>query len=130
MRLAILTSRIRVEEKLLIDALRQRAIAFDIIDDRELLLDLSHPDERWREFDAVLCRSLSQSRGLAVLHVLEQWGMRVYNPAAVTATCNDKLLTTLALLRADIPTPRTMVAFALVFRNEVRCLKGDGSTRV
>src|SRR6266852_9839990 len=74
MRLAILTSRIRVEEKLLIDALRQRAIAFDIIDDRELLLDLSHPDERWREFDAVLCRSLSQSRGLVVLYVLEQWG--------------------------------------------------------
>jgi len=111
MRLAILTSRIRVEEKLLIDALRQRAIAFDIIDDRELLLDLSHPDERWREYDAVLCRSLSQSRGLVILHVLEQWGMRVYNSAAVTATCNDKLLTTLALLRAGIPTPRTMVSF-------------------
>ncbi len=35
-RLAILTSRIRVEEKLLIDALRRRAIAFDIIDDGEL----------------------------------------------------------------------------------------------
>src|SRR5260370_30617862 len=111
MRLAILTSRIRVEEKLLIDALKQRAIAFDIIDDGELLLDLSHPDERWREYDAVLCRSLSQSRGLAVLYVLERWGVHVYNSAAVTATCNDKLLTTLALLHAGIPTPRTMVAF-------------------
>ena len=111
MRLAILTSRIRVEEKLLIDALKQRAIAFDIIDDGELLLDLSHPDQRWREYDAVLCRSLSQSRGVSVLYVLEQWGIRVYNSAAVTATCNDKLLTTLALLHAGIPTPRTMVAF-------------------
>src|SRR6266478_8240769 len=110
-RLAILASRIRVEEKLLIDALRDRAIAFDIIDDGELLLDLSHPDERWRAYDAVLCRSMSQSRGLAVLHVLEHWGIRVYNPAAVTATCNDKLLTTLALLRAGIPTPRTLLAF-------------------
>ncbi len=111
MRLAILTSRIRVEEKLLIDALKRRAIAFDIIDDGELLLDLSHPDQRWREYDAVLCRSLSQSRGLAVLYVLERWGVHVYNSAAVTATCNDKLLTTLALLHAGIPTPRTMVAF-------------------
>src|SRR5438876_10850029 len=111
MRLAILTSRIRVEEKLLIDALRKRAIAFDIIDDGELLLDLSHPDERWCEYDAVLCRSLSQSRGLAVLHVLEHWGVRVYNPAGVTATCNDKLLTTLALLQAGIPTPHTLLAF-------------------
>ena len=111
MRMAILTSRIRVEEKLLIDALRQRAIAFDIVDDGELLLDLSNPDERWRGYDAVLCRSLSQSRGLAVLNILEHWGVRVYNPAAVTATCNDKLLTTLALLQAGIPTPRTVLAF-------------------
>ncbi len=111
MRLAILTSRIRVEEKLLIDALRQRAIAFDIVDDGELLLDLSNPDERWREYDAVLSRSLSQSRGLAVLNILEHWGVRVYNPAAVTSTCNDKLLTTLALLQAGIPTPHTVLAF-------------------
>src|SRR5260370_28638120 len=37
--------------------------------------------------------------------------MTVYNPAAVTAACNDKLLTTLALLRAGIPTPRTLLAF-------------------
>jgi [lysine-biosynthesis-protein LysW]---L-2-aminoadipate ligase len=110
-RLAILTSRIRVEEKLLIEALRQRAIAFDIIDDGELLFDLSNPDGRWREYDAVLYRSVSQSRGLAVLHILEHWGVPVYNPAAVTETCNDKLLTTLALLRADIPTPRTLLAF-------------------
>src|SRR5260370_7889064 len=108
MRLAILTSRIRVEEKLLIDALKRRAIAFDIIDDGELLLDLSHPDQRWREYDAVLCRSLSQSRGRAGLYVLERWGVHVYNSAAVTATCNDKLLTTLALLHAGIPTPPTI----------------------
>jgi [lysine-biosynthesis-protein LysW]--L-2-aminoadipate ligase len=54
---------------------------------------------------------MSQSRGLAVLHVLEHWGIPVFNSAAVTATCNDKLLTTLALLHADVPTPRTMLAF-------------------
>ena len=111
MRLAILTSRIRVEEKLLVDALTRRAIAFDIVDDGELLFDLSRPDERWQQYDAVLCRAVSQSRGLAVLNVLESWGIRVYNSAAVTATCNDKLLTTLALLRAGIPTPRTLLAF-------------------
>jgi [lysine-biosynthesis-protein LysW]---L-2-aminoadipate ligase len=111
MHLAILTSRIRVEEKLLVEALRRRAIDFDIIDDGELLFDLSCPDERWRQYDAVLCRSVSQSRGLAITNVLENWGIPVYNSAAVTATCNDKLLTTLALLRAGIPTPRTLLAF-------------------
>src|SRR6266536_3643955 len=112
MRLAILASRVRVEEKLLVDALRQRAVAFDIIDDGDLLLDLAQADDRWQQYDAVLCRSLSQSRALAIMYVLEHWGIPVYNPAATTATCNDKLLTTLALLRAHVPVPRTMLAFA------------------
>lgn len=111
MRVAILASRVRVEEKLLVEALQRRGIDFEIIDDGRLLLDLARPDERWREYDAVLCRSVSQSRGLAVLHVLEHWGIPVYNSACVTATCNDKLLTTLTLLRAGIPTPRTLLAF-------------------
>lgn len=112
MRLAILTSRIRVEEKLLFEALRQRAIDFDVIDDGELLLDLAQAEERWKPYDAVLCRSVSQSRGLAVAYVLEHWGIPVFNAPGVTATCNDKLLTTLALLRANVPMPRTMLAFA------------------
>jgi [lysine-biosynthesis-protein LysW]--L-2-aminoadipate ligase len=112
MRLAILASRIRVEEKLLIDALQKRDVAFDIIDDGELLLDLEQIGEQWRQYDAVLCRSLSQARALAVTYVLEHWGIPVYNSAAVTATCNDKLLTTLALLRAHVPVPRTRLAFA------------------
>ncbi len=112
MRLAILTSRIRVEEKLLFQALEQRGIEYDIIDDRDLLFDLAQPGERWRAYDAVLCRSISQSRGLAVLYVLESWGVPVFNAPAVTALCNDKLLTTLALLRAGIPTPRTFLAFS------------------
>jgi [lysine-biosynthesis-protein LysW]--L-2-aminoadipate ligase len=111
MRLAILTSRIRVEEKLLIEALRRRAVQFDIIDDGALLLDLARPNERWQQYDAVLCRCMSQARGLAVLHVFEYWNIPVFNSASVTAICNDKLITTLALLRNDIPVPRTLLAF-------------------
>jgi [lysine-biosynthesis-protein LysW]--L-2-aminoadipate ligase len=111
MRLAILTSRVRVEEKLLVEALQSRGVEYEIIDDGQLLFDLAHADQCWQAFDAVLCRSVSQSRGLAVLHVLEHWGIPVYNSAAVTALCNDKLLTTLALLRENIPTPRTLLAF-------------------
>jgi len=119
MRLAILTSRVRVEEKLLIEALQRRGVEFDIVDDGELLFDLARPDERWRAYDAVFCRSVSQSRGLAVLHVLEHWGIPVFNSAATTATCNDKLLTTLALLQTGIPVPHTMLAF-----DEPRAIEG------
>src|SRR5260221_6227060 len=112
MRLAILTSRVRVEEKLLVEALRQRNIEFDVIDDGKLLFDLATAGATWRTYDAVLCRSVSQSRGLAVLHGLEHWNIPVFNSAAVTATCNDKLLTTLALLGRGVPTPRTPLAFS------------------
>jgi [lysine-biosynthesis-protein LysW]--L-2-aminoadipate ligase len=111
MRLAILTSRVRVEEKLLVEALKQRAIEFELVDDGELLFDLAQPDKRWRAYDAVLCRSVSQSRGLAVLQVLESWGIPVFNSVQTTMVCNDKLLTTLALLRAGVPVPRTLLAF-------------------
>ena len=111
MHIAIRASRVRVEEKMLIQALTPRGIDYTLIDDESLLFDLAHPDQRWHEYDAVLCRSVSQSRGLAVLYVLEHWGIPVFNSAQVTATCNDKLLTTLALLRAGIPTPRTLLAF-------------------
>ncbi len=111
MRIALLASRVRVEEKLLVEALQRREISFEIIDDGALLLDLEHADERWWTFNAVLCRSVSQTRGLAVLRVLEHWGIPVYNSVRVTATCNDKLLTTLALLQAGLPTPRTLLAF-------------------
>lgn len=119
MRLAVLTSRIRVEEKLLFEALKGRGIEFDTIDDEELLLDLEQAEERWSIYDAVLCRSLSQARALAIMHVLEHWGIRVYNSAAVTALCNDKLLTTLALLRAGVPVPRNLLAF-----NQKQAIRG------
>jgi [lysine-biosynthesis-protein LysW]--L-2-aminoadipate ligase len=46
-----------------------------------------------------------------VSYVLEHWGVPVHNSARVTATCNDKLLTTLVLMQAGVPTPRTMLAF-------------------
>lgn len=111
MRIAILASRVRVEEKLLVEALQKRGVAYEIIDDGQLLFNLAQPDERWRAYDAVLSRSVSQSRSLAVSYVLEHWGIPIHNSAQVTATCNDKLLTTLALLRAGVPTPATLLAF-------------------
>lgn len=101
----------RVEEKLLIDALRQRQAEIALIDDRDLLFDLVSPDPSWPRYDIVLERSLSQSRGLHALHALEQWGVPTLNQFDVTATCADKYLTTAALVRHGVPTPRALLAF-------------------
>ena len=101
----------RVEEKLLLEACTSRHIDAVLIDDRELLCDLANPDPSWGRYSVILERSLSQSRGLHLLHALAQQGIPTLNQYHVALTCNDKYLTTQALLRHDIPTPRTLIAF-------------------
>jgi [lysine-biosynthesis-protein LysW]---L-2-aminoadipate ligase len=99
----------RLEEKLLRDSLVHRGIEVEIVDDRELTLTLAQPVRRW---DAVLERSISQTRGLAMTRVLESWGIPTVNPHAVAATCASKLDTSAALEAAGVPTPATTVAFS------------------
>ncbi len=108
MRLAMLSSRIRVEEKLLLAELERRRVPFSRIDDAELTFRL---DRREFPYDAVFERSISFGRTLYTLQTLESWGVRCINRAAVVATCGDKLLTSLALEQAGVPTPRTALAF-------------------
>jgi len=108
MRLGILCSRIRVEEKLLLAELGRRGVEYTRIDDGDLVFDL---EQREFPFDVVLERSISFGRSLYALQVLETRGVRCINRAAVVATCGDKLRTTEALLQADVPTPRTLLAF-------------------
>lgn len=105
----ILLSRVRVEEKLLLAEFERRAIAVDTIDDRTLVLDLARPRREW---DVVMGRSVSHSRTLYALRVLEGWGIPTVNRHAVVNTCGDKLLTTMALLEHELPTPRTRLAFS------------------
>jgi [lysine-biosynthesis-protein LysW]--L-2-aminoadipate ligase len=108
MRLGLLCSRVRVEEKLLITELDRRGVPYTRIDDGDLVLDLQ---TRAPSFDVVLERSISFGRSLYTLKVLEARGVRCINSATVVETCGDKLRTTEALLHAGVPTPRTMLAF-------------------
>jgi [lysine-biosynthesis-protein LysW]--L-2-aminoadipate ligase len=109
LRVGLLCSRMRVEEKLLRDALTHRGVDVELVDDREVTLPLGHPVRRW---DAVLERSISQTRGLALLRVLESWGVVTINRHAVAAACASKLDTSALLDAADLPTPETIVAFS------------------
>lgn len=107
-KVGILCSRIRVEEKLLITELQNRGVDFDIIDDREIIFDIQN--NGWR-YDVVLERCINHSRALFALLLLRDWGIPTVNTYQVAENCGNKLLTTSALVRAGIPTPRTMVAF-------------------
>ncbi len=108
MRIGVLCSRIRVEEKLLFEAMERRGIAYDLLDDRELVLDMGR---RSLDYDIVLERCINHSRALYALRILEDWGLRCVNSYRVADTCGNKLLTTSALMRAGVPSPRTLVAF-------------------
>ena len=108
MRLGIICSRIRVEEKLLFAAFERRGVAFERIDDGEVIWDL---DDRSQPFDVVLERSVSFGRSLYTLKLLEDRGVRCVNRYDVVATCGDKLLTSAALARAQVPQPRALTAF-------------------
>ena len=108
-RVGLLCSRLRVEEKLLRDALVHRGIDVEIVDDRELGLPMRCDGRRW---DAVLERSLSQTRGLALLRIFESWGLLTINRHAVAAACAGKLDTSALLEAAGVPTPETIVSFS------------------
>ena len=108
MKVGLLCSILRKEEKLLLEEFRRRGVAPEIVDDRELVFRL---DSRHLDFDAVLERSVNHSRALYSLKVLNDWGIRTVNRYPVAEICGNKFLTTSALLRNRIPTPRTAMAF-------------------
>ena len=107
--LAVMTSRLRVEEKLIMRALQDRGATFERVDDGELCLEAVAPGPpRW---DVIWNRSLSFGRTLYGTSLLEQQGSVCVNSSEVVRTCGDKVATTLALSQAGVRTPRTIVAF-------------------
>ena len=108
MRIGVLASRIRAEEKLLFEAFDRRGLQIDKIDDREIVFDLAAQPPR---YDVVLERCLHHSRALYSLRILNQWGVPTVNTYEVALTCGDKINTTTALIAAGVPSPRTLIAF-------------------
>lgn len=118
MRIGILITHIRAEEKLLISAFQERGIEPDILLDRDLDFDITTGPEQsapagvpWQAYDLLMERSVSTSRGLYALAILNSWGINTINRYETAATCADKLRTSIALAQAGIPQPPTRVAF-------------------
>jgi [lysine-biosynthesis-protein LysW]--L-2-aminoadipate ligase len=111
MKVAVLISRVRVEEKWLFEALDKRGVDYDRIADREAVLRLDDPGP-WRQYGVVIERSLSFVNGLYITQVLNAWGIPTLNMSRVAATCGDKLTTSVVLERAGVPQPRVWVAFS------------------
>lgn len=109
MRIGILCSRVRVEEKLLFDAFEDLGVPVTRLDEREIAARVG---EYAPEVDVVLERSISTSAGLVASLLLESAGVRVINSYATASVCADKIRTTLALEAAGVPQPRTEIALS------------------
>lgn len=110
MRIGILYSRIRAEEKLIVQAMEERGLDYEMIDVRQVSFDLDRW-EWWARFDVILERCVSHSRALAALQILAMWGIPCVNDAQVAQICGSKLETSLALVAAGVPTPPVQIAF-------------------
>lgn len=115
-RLGVLVSHLRMEEKLILEAGRRKSVDIKPIFDRKLVLDLSnHSGEAAAAFphDVVLDRCVVHSRALYTLKAMESWGIPTLNRSAATQICDDKGLCSLALGQAGLPTPNTLLAFSI-----------------
>lgn len=110
LKIGVLCSRIRVEEKWIFASLEKRGIDFDRLDDRLISFDLDDPTQ-WKQYDAVLERSISYTSGLYALRILNAFGVPTVNTTAVAEACGDKLTTSTLLMKAGLPQPRNVVAF-------------------
>lgn len=111
MKISILFDRIRWEEKALYSAAKKMGISFNLVDAKKSCLNIVEESDLENFGDIALQRCISYFRGLYLTHILENQGIPVINSSKVSLTCGNKLLTTLALAKAKIPTPKTFVAF-------------------
>lgn len=109
MRVGLIHSIIRKEEKLLLDEFRSRpGIEIIGIDDREIVFNL-HKNNY--PFDVVIERCVNHSRAIHAIKVFEDFGIPTVNTYQVAEICGSKFLTTQAIIKAGIPTPRCYLAF-------------------
>jgi len=108
-KIGMLFSRIRVEEKLLLEAAERKNIHIQLVDSREVIFDL---DNRF-DYDVLLERDVSHSRALYALNLFENSGVKTINTFSVANICGDKVATSKALRDAGVPTPDVKVAFTV-----------------
>ena len=110
-RIGLLHTTIRGDEKLLISAALRRNVNLQIIDVREQIFA---PAYQSHDFDIMLERCVSTTKGTLAAEFFENIGIPVVNSLQVARICDNKFITSLVLEKAGVPTP----AFALAFGEE------------
>jgi len=105
----ILYDTIRWEEKALLEAGRKKDINIQMVDCKNLALDL---DKKPEEYGPVIQRCVSYYRNLHSTAALEGMGVNVINCLNTGILAGNKLFTHMLLKKAGVPTPYATVAFS------------------
>jgi len=109
-KVGFLYTRMRVEEKLLLEELQKRpGVEIVSINDDETFFDI---EKKPAEVDVLWERSISYYRGLYISRIFEAHGVPVVNTSEVAGRCGDKYVTSQILVNCGIPSPRVLMAFS------------------
>jgi len=107
-KITVLYDTIRPEEKALTEAAAKKGIDLQMVDCKNLILDV----DKKTEYSTVLQRCVSYYRNLHSTAALEGMGANVINSLYCGVYAGNKLFTHMLLRNAGIPTPYVTVAFS------------------
>jgi [lysine-biosynthesis-protein LysW]--L-2-aminoadipate ligase len=108
-RIGFLYTRLRVEEKYLLEELENNSeVNVTRISDGDAFFDITYKPA---EVDVLFERSISYSRGLYISRIFEAHNIPAINSSLVAERCGDKYVTSQLLVQNGIPTPRVVMAF-------------------
>jgi len=110
MKIGILCSKIRLEEKLLFQEFSKQNIELVQLNPNSLSIKNGKAD--FGQIDLLLNREIAQTRAELILELADKAGIKTVNSAQATKLCNNKALTTTFLKEAGIPVPKTVTAFS------------------
>ncbi|AEB94403.1 MAG: lysine biosynthesis protein LysX [Metallosphaera sp.] len=109
MKVALVVDIVRQEEKLLVKALNEQQISYDVLNVAQEPLPFNRALGR---YDVAIIRAVSMYRSLYAAAVLEGAGVHTINSADVISVAGDKILTYSKLFKAGIPVPQSVIAMS------------------
>jgi len=110
LKLAITFDRLRLEEKELQKEAEKAGCKSELIDVRKLSFNVTGKKINNGFGDVVLQRCISYYRSIFLARILENFGIKVINSTKISEACGNKLVTSMLLAKAGVPTPKTYVA--------------------
>ncbi|HEX6067755.1 MAG TPA: lysine biosynthesis protein LysX [Nitrososphaera sp.] len=108
----IIYDKVRFEEKALYDKALEKGVKAQMVDAKGVTVGTESKKSDFSLGDVIMQRSVSHYRGLYLTACLEFLDFPVINKFSTAEICGNKLVTSLALAKSNIPTPKTQLAFS------------------